>query len=328
MSETSIHRPLIHGDIVDVLSAEEVLATLDERGTLNELPFMPEMLDSLGQRYRVHRRVEHFSFDGDETCGDEPSVRAFADNDVVVLEHVRCSGVTHGGCKRGCTVFWREAWLRSTTTNAPVANPGNRELLASRLRTQQESDPELFFCQSSQLLIATHPLSWKERIGRCIKNVTSGNYRATEMVRNLFVWMKVRGREKFLGAYPVGPLKKTPAESLDLQTGELVEVKSLAEITQTLDHRGWNRGLHFAPEQIPYCGRRLRVAARADRMITEGIGTMRSMTNTVILENSVCDSATWAFGGCPRQDYIYWREIWLRRVNEAEHQNPKHPVGL
>ena len=318
MIKTSKSRRLVHGDIVEVRSSEEIMATLDQRGTLNELPFMPEMLEYVGERYRVHRRVEHFSFDGDDICGDESSVRAFPDNDVVILESVRCSGVSHGACKRGCAIFWKEAWLRNTTLDAPASKPTNPEILASRLKTQNESDPELFFCQSSQLLRATHPLSGKERILRCIRNVTTGNYRSLEMARNLVVWISVRGREKLFGVYPVGLLEKTPVGVLDLQVGELVEIKSLDEITKTLDSRGWNRGLHFAPEMIPYCGRRLRVAARADRMITEGTGKMRSMKNTVILETSVCDSATWAFGACPRQDYIYWREIWLKRVNESD----------
>ena len=317
MSSNSQKR-LVHGDFVEVRSAEEIASTLDQHGSLHQLPFMPEMLDCLGKKYRVSRRVEHFSFDGDETCGDESSVRAFPNNDVVVLEGVRCSGAAHGGCKRGCTIFWKEAWLKSPSSDTTVSHAGNSEQLLKRLHTKNNSDDALYFCQSSQLLVATHPLSWTERIRRCIRNVTTGNYRATEMARNLVVWFWVRGREKLLGPFPAGKLKKTPAESLDLQEGELVEVKSLEEIKQTLDRNGENRGLHFAPEMIPYCGRRLRVAARSDRLITEGIGNMRLMKNTVILENSVCDSATWAFGACPREDYIYWREIWLRRVPEIK----------
>lgn len=307
----------IRGDLVQVRSAEEILATLDQRGALDQLPFMPEMLNCLGKQFRVDRRVEHFSFDGDETCGDESSVRAFPGNDVVVLDGLRCSGAAHGGCKRGCTIFWKEAWLKDTTADAPPSRTGNTDDLAERLKTINEADIELYYCQSSQLLAATHPLSGKERIRRCIRNVTSGNYRFMEMVRNLIVWISVRGREKLFGPFPAGCQEKTPAESLNLQVGEMVEVKSLAEIKLTLDSRGLNRGLHFAPEMIPYCGRRLRVAARADRMITEGTGKMRAMKNTVILEDSVCDSATWAFGACPRQDHIYWREIWLRRLAEA-----------
>ncbi|MGE0760983.1 MAG: hypothetical protein AB7O38_28485, partial [Pirellulaceae bacterium] len=280
------------------------------------------MLDALGGRYRVSRRVEHFSFDGDELCGDESSVRAFANNDVVMLENVRCSGAAHGQCKRGCTIFWRESWLRPTTANSPPAEPGDRQALAQRLQTRQTGETERYFCQSSELLTATHPLSWRERIRRCLRNVTSGNYGAAEMLRNVFVWIAVRGREKLLGAYPRGTLQKTPVEALHLEAGELVEVKSLDEIKRTLDRHGLNRGLHFAPEMIPYCGRRLRVAARADFMIVEGTGTVRRMQNTVILENSLCDSATWAFGACPREDHIYWREIWLRRVDEQKTSEP------
>ena len=175
-----------------------------------------------------------------------------------------------------------------------------------------------------QLLVATHPVSFLGRVRACVRNVISGNYGLFEMLRNICVWIYVRGRAKLLGNFPVGNLKQTPAQSLGLQVGERVRVKSLAEIKQTLDHRGFNRGLHFAPEMIPYCGKEMKVAARADRMIAEGLGNMRTMKNTVILEDCVCDSATWAFGACPRQDYIYWREIWLQRVEAVAQTDGIH----
>ena len=38
------------GDLVEVRSADEIMATLDERGELENLPFMPEMLKFCGQR--------------------------------------------------------------------------------------------------------------------------------------------------------------------------------------------------------------------------------------------------------------------------------------
>ena len=41
------------GDLVEVRSAEEIVATLDERGELENLPFMPEMLKFCGQRLSV-----------------------------------------------------------------------------------------------------------------------------------------------------------------------------------------------------------------------------------------------------------------------------------
>ena len=37
------------GDLIEVRSAAEILATLDERGELENLPFMPEMLKFCGR---------------------------------------------------------------------------------------------------------------------------------------------------------------------------------------------------------------------------------------------------------------------------------------
>ena len=41
------------GQVVEVLSEEEILATLDEAGELESLPFMPEMARWCGQRLTV-----------------------------------------------------------------------------------------------------------------------------------------------------------------------------------------------------------------------------------------------------------------------------------
>lgn len=53
--------------------------------------------------------------------------------------------------------------------------------------------------------------------------------------------------------YPfvTGTLTSTPAETLDLQPGELVEIKSREEILATVDTGGRNRGLSFDGEMIP-----------------------------------------------------------------------------
>ena len=43
------------GDIVEVRSEAEILATLDEQAELESLPFMPEMLQFCGRRFRVDK---------------------------------------------------------------------------------------------------------------------------------------------------------------------------------------------------------------------------------------------------------------------------------
>ena len=45
------------GELVEVRPVEEILATLDERGRLEALPFMPEMLQFAGKQLQVSKRA-------------------------------------------------------------------------------------------------------------------------------------------------------------------------------------------------------------------------------------------------------------------------------
>jgi hypothetical protein len=111
-----------------------------------------------------------------------------------------------------------------------------------------------------------------------------------------------------------GSLKRTPVGNLNLQPGEWVEVKSESEIVQTLDEKNRNRGLLFDFTLCKYKGR-YRVRNRLDKMIIESTGKMFNLQGTVVLDgvNCLCNKV---FGGCPRQDPVYWREIWLKRVGD------------
>lgn len=328
------HRPstLRAGDLVEILSPEEILETLDEHGTLDALPFMPEMLPFCGKRYRISTRVLQAVIDGAGLRMEGRShVRRFKNDDVFILERLRCSGVQHDGCQRGCTLFWKEAWLR-TIQSEPSGRSRPEEAHAlphltqsplgsarathgrDPLRLKTRTEGGAYFCQSSEFPRATEDLSSRERIANCVRAVHNGNDTALQMVRQLAVWLWWRVWHRLYGPYPRGNCKPTPTGALELQPGDWVEVKSLREITDTLDKHGRNRGLHFSPDMRLCCGQRYRVLGRADKLIIEGTGQMRGIPNTVILEGAICDSACYAFGGCPRADFLYWREIWLRRV--------------
>ena len=56
--KSEAERPLRPGDIVEVKSAAEILATLDGDGAVDKMPFMPEMIRHAGRRYTVSRRVD------------------------------------------------------------------------------------------------------------------------------------------------------------------------------------------------------------------------------------------------------------------------------
>jgi hypothetical protein len=298
---------LYPGDLVEVRMPDEILRTLDEEGTSRHLPFMPEMVEFCGRRFRVSKRVL-------KTCisGPVATILAFSPDDVVLLEGLRCSGAAHDGCQKACTIFWREAWLRKVDDSAVSTNTqaGGREQLQSRLKTTRG---ERYFCQASELLKAAKPLSRWQRLGTCIEDVRAGNTGPFEMVRLIGIWLLWRIRRQFLGPYARGNQKTTPTGSLNLQPGEVVDVKSIGDIRDTLNARACNRGLSFFPNMRLLCGGRSRVRNRLDRFIVDGTGEMRQQHNTVYLEGSMCGCAHVAFGGCPRGEFGYWREIWLQR---------------
>src|SRR5256885_10293493 len=78
------------GELVEVRSESEILSTLDENGTLEDLPFMPEMLQFCGKRFRVYRRA-------DKTCDTIHNTGIRRMKDCVHLEELRCGGGDHGG---------------------------------------------------------------------------------------------------------------------------------------------------------------------------------------------------------------------------------------
>jgi hypothetical protein len=104
-------------------------------------------------------------------------------------------------------------------------------------------------------------------------------------------------------------------ETLGLQPGEFVRVKSKDEIAKTL-RDGRNKGLWFDREMLAYCGKVFRVRQRVSRLISEPDGKIIVLKNEAItLDGAVCSGELshrrWF---CARAIYPYWRECWVERV--------------
>jgi hypothetical protein len=311
------------GDFVEVRSPAEILPTLDSDGTSDRLPFMPEMVDYCGKRFRVAKRVV-------KTCyyGTSSGMRKFPAEDVVLLEGLRCSGEAHDGCQKACTIFWREAWLRKVegpSTAQTSVDPEASKWLRARLKTS--SGPKTYFCQASEILNATQGLSRWERFGKVFSEIGAGNCGIVEMTQRIAVWSFWRVRKLFLGAYAGGSQKSTPVESLNLRAGEWIEIKPLPSITETLNENAHNRGLYFTPAMGGLCGEKFRVDCRPEKIIVDGTGEMRHLRNTVFLNDSLCGCSCVAFGGCPRGEFAYWREIWLRRAPAASAEGERSKIA-
>ena len=308
---------LCRGDLVEVKTPGEIVQTLDAEGASDGLPFMPEMLKFSGQRFRVSGRALTICFSG------PGSPRGFRTDDVVTLDDVRCSGEAHDGCQKACRIFWREAWLRKVEGTVVQSNVDLRDMDRLRARLKVSTGSRIYYCQASELSRAAHPLSRWEKWERYLRGFLAGNFNVLQMVQSTGIWLFWKIRRMFIGHYPRGRSTSTPAEGLNLQPGEWVEVKSMQSIIETLDERGDNRGLHFTPDMRLWCGRRCQVKGRLDKIIVDGTGQMRQLRNTVCLEGSTCGCSYMVFGmaGCSRCELTYWRETWLRRSDG--HSDPQ-----
>lgn len=103
LTETSLG--LQPGDLVEVRSSGEILATLDAHGQHHGLKFSPLMYGQCGRTLRVQGRVERVV--------DERTGRLRRVLDTVTLEGSVCD--RRNGCARGMPMLWREAWLRRAT---------------------------------------------------------------------------------------------------------------------------------------------------------------------------------------------------------------------
>lgn len=312
------------GELVDVRSREEILATLDKDGCLERMPFMPEMLQYCGRRLRVLKRAEKSC----DTVLGEGSRRVY---DAVHLEGARCDGAAHGGCQARCLLWWREAWLRRVTdapaqvaTLPPPACTEQDLERATHMRGLLSA--EIFRCQATRMLEFTYGLRWFDP-RPVVREVRCGNVSKPEALKVL-AHAAMNMLRRRLGQHSEPHVSgrcesSTPAERIpDLKPGDWVEVKSQQEIEATLDRHQRNRGLLFDIEMLPYCGRRMRLLARVDHIIHERTGAMRSLPNDCwIIEGAVCSgllSRNRLF--CTRQIYGFWREAWLRRVDGPEPQ--------
>jgi hypothetical protein len=310
------------GDVVEVKSAAEILATLNDQGALDGLPFMSEMVEYCGRRVVVDKRA-------DKICDTIRYTGSRRLPDTVLLGDLRCDGSGHEGCQAECRLFWKAAWLRRVDPARPAApvaaDDGARsklvELCSGNIRRAGEVDgrpAELFRCQATELLAASQLLrTFDPR--PYVHEYTSGNVplpRFLKVAARAAVQEPMRKfgllKEPRLRGNSTAP-KEPP---LNLQPGEWVQVKSKEEILATLNPKGMTRGLWFDVEMAPYCGGTYKVKKRVTRIIDDRTSQLISFnSDCIMLEDVVCSGdlslRRWF---CPRAIYPYWREAWLRRT--------------
>jgi hypothetical protein len=323
-AEKYSYRSFRRGDWVQIRSLEEIRATLDAEGRLDGLPFMPEQTPYCGQRFQIYRRADWVFLDHHFFV-----VRL---KNTVLLDDLRCDGSAHGGCQMNCLMFWKEAWLRPAVppteeekrlaavplislTPVLASNPPTIAAISSEIGSAAKTS-EKFSCQATELARIGHRLSgWDPR--QYIWDLLNRERSIGDVLDLLLRQARDKLKRMLSGKNQMVPTCKASKPSgvaLNLQPGEWVEVKSVAEINETLSSDNRLRGLGFSPDMIPFCGKRLRVKRRVERMILEWTGEMKQLRDTVALETVHCDgSSCWA---CPRNCFFLWREDWLKRVEQ------------
>jgi len=300
------------GELVEVRSLPEILATLDERGCLDGLPFMPEMVRYCGHRVPVHRRV-------DKVWEYAHGTGLRSVRDAVLLETLRCDGQSHGGCQARCQLIWKEAWLRPPGANVSEAS-GAGPRLDLDAHTQVSTDGERrFVCQMTEIIRASTQLSqrdprhyWRDLVG--------GNVRLGPLLVVLSVRMfnAVQWRRTGMSWPVLKPLESdaSPHQELGLQPGQWVRVRSKHEIESTLNRKLRNRGMELGTDMLFCCGGSHRVAARVERIVDERTGALLELkTPSILLEGAHANGGTVL---TPQNEFFFWREIWLEPHPQLE----------
>jgi hypothetical protein len=313
------------GEWVEIRSEAEILATLDEQGQLDGLPFMPEMLQFCGQRVRVHK-VAHKTCDTIKTYNNRYMPNA------VHLDGLRCNGAAHGGCQARCLLFWKEAWLRrsqahsspgitSTDHNSKAGTSDKDRLFRHTRQVVADTDPatEIYSCQATRLRDATALLHWYDP-RPYFADLRSGNVSIAVFTKYVVLAMGraiLRRLNRDPALRPGLGVSTSTEKPLNLQPGEMVRVRSREEIYRTIGANRKNRGLWYDIEMEAFSGESFPVLARVERLLDERTGKMIELSrDCIMLDGAVCGgcrSMNRLF--CPRAIYPYWREVWLERVS-------------
>jgi hypothetical protein len=345
------------GEWVEVRSKAEILRTLDSNAQLDGMPFMPEMFAFCGKRFQVYKRAHKTCDTVFPVRGRRVADAVHLETRCDGSTHGGCQA----SCLIFWKTAWLKpiegnspedessrSRAQRARADATASSSGCTEsdVIARAGAPESDDGDPTYVCQATRLPYATTQLNWWD-IRQYVEDYTSGNVSlwriicggayslyyaisqagvglgpAMRWVYDTFhpVW---RGTPFPRKAGTIAEGEPTPVETLNLQPGELVRIKSHDEILKTLNSASKNRGLYWDAEEVPYCGGIYSVLKRVTKILDEKTGKMQTMkTPCILLDSVVCQSRySYCRMFCPRSIYAYWREIWVERVD------PKVPDG-
>jgi len=261
-------------------------STLSTASLPGEHAFMPEMLQFSGQRFRVFKRA-HRTCDTVDYIGGRHLKRT------VHLEGLRCSGQCHGDCQAFCLLFWKEAGSRSWAAGGSRRDgrssrtSDERRLHRERRGARNAQARRAGRLRRAHVRVPGHPTPRRDRVAPLVRSlaVLRGSRVGARPPRtdagavrlDAFAFV-VGGRyglgtplmwlydavQKLIGGTPYPERRgripkggKTPSRRLDLRAGELVRVRELKEILDTIgrglaeQRHGWHSEMCSSRENLP-----------------------------------------------------------------------------
>jgi hypothetical protein len=297
---------LIVGDLVEVKSWTEISATLDDKGCLEQLPFMPEMRAMCGRRAYVFRGM-HRLFDYRKT-----RQMRHMDGAVLLVEAV-CDGSSHGGCEAGCHTIWKAAWLRRVHADG-TAVEAPRDRSDSQHDAAQPIPVAPYTCQLTQLHAASRPIG-NRNAANFLRPLISGNVTVSAFLVGwlTYVFNEIQHLRQGTAFPSFADAVQDAAASADIHPmpGDRVVVRSAAEIRSTLNDRLEHRGMGFEPDMLKHCGREYCVQARIGKVIDLVTGEMRTLKTPAYLLRGVHFSGERQFFNA-QYEPLFWRAAWMR----------------
>jgi len=161
---------------------------------------------------------------------------------------------------------------------------------------------------SCQLTSLKNVLKEKGFLNRIMNSVVSLSRRIRNRARHIVSRDKGKGIVQEL-AYPA---RHPPV----LHPGDMVRIKSVAEIRKILDAEGGTQGCGFMHEMYRHCGRQFRILKSVDTFFDEARQRTVRTEGIYLLENCICSGRQRLYPvKCDRNCFFFWRAEWLDEVN-------------
>jgi hypothetical protein len=103
-----------------------------------------------------------------------------------------------------------------------------------------------------------------------------------------------------------------------IQSGDIVRVRTKAEIQRTLDRWRKTKGCTFQVGMYHYCGQELKVFKKVDYFFDEVKQKTCKCNNIFLLEGACCDGTTAYVRKCDRNCFFFWQINWLEKVRSGQ----------